>query len=185
MDLSLAALLGDKIYSFGELLNHPVLKSLEGSGYEWLAQLLAAFNAGDLEKYEALCAQHAGVLNAQPALVAAERQLREKITILALIETVAALPSEKRTISLADIAAKTQLSLDGVEFLLMKTLSVRLIEGVIDQVAGTVRVTWVQPRVLLPSQIAAMRDRLDGWISKVTAARMELEAGDPGLIGMA
>ena len=185
MDLSLAALLGENIYNFGELLGHPVLSALSGSGYEWLAELLGAFNAGDLAAYDALCVKHAAVLNAQPALVAAERSLREKITIVALTEIVFALPAEERTISLATIAAKTQLSLDGVEFLLMKTLSVHLIEGVIDQVAGTVRITWVQPRVLLPPQVAELRARLDGWIDKVHAARLNLEAEAPELISMA
>ena len=185
VDLSLAALLGENIYNFGELLNHPVLAALQGSGYEWLAELLHAFNAGDLAAYDALCAKHAAVLNAQPALVAAERSLREKITIVALTEIVFALPAEERTIPLAAIAAKTQLSLDGVEFLLMKTLSVHLIEGVIDQVASTVRVTWVQPRVLLPPQVAELRARLDGWFDKVHAARLSLEAEAPELMGMA
>jgi 26S proteasome regulatory subunit N9 len=184
VDLSLAALLGENIFNFGELLGHPVLASLRGSGYEWLAELLAAFNAGDLAAYDALCAKHAAVLNAQPALVAAERALREKITILALTEIVFALPAEERTISLATIAAKTQLSSDGVERLLMKTLSVHLIEGIIDQAAGTVRITWVQPRVLLPPQVADLRARLDGWINKVHAARLSLEA-EAELVGTA
>jgi 26S proteasome regulatory subunit N9 len=185
VDLSLAALLGENIYNFGELLGHPVLGALRGSGYEWLAELLAAFNAGDLSAYDALCAKHAAVLNAQPALVAAERALREKITILALTEIVFALPAEQRTISLDAIAAKTHLSKDGVEFLLMKTLSVHLIEGVIDNVAGSVRITWVQPRVLLPPQVAELRARLDGWIDKVHAARLALEEESPELVGTA
>ena len=185
MDLSLAALLGENIYNFGELLSHPVLSALGGSGYEWLAELLGAFNAGDLAAYDALCVKHAALLNAQPALVAAERSLREKITIIALTEIVFALPAEERTISLATIAAKTQLSLDGVEFLLMKTLSVHLIEGVVDQVAGTVRITWVQPRVLLPPQVAELRARLDGWIDKVHAARLSLESEAPELLSLA
>ena len=62
--------------------------------------------------------------------------MREKITILCLLQIVFQLPAEKREISLEDIAARTKLSVDGVEYLLMKALSVRLIEGVIDQVEG-------------------------------------------------
>jgi 26S proteasome regulatory subunit N9 len=184
VDLSLAALLGENIFNFGELLGHSVLGALQGSGYEWLAELLAVFNAGDLPGYSAFCAKHAAVLNAQPALVAAERLLQEKITIVALTEIVFGLPAEQRTIPLEVIAAKTRLSLDGVERLLMRTLSVHLIEGTIDHVAGTVRITWVQPRVLLPPQIAELRARLDGWIDKVHAARVELEAATD-LIGTA
>ena len=49
------------------------------------------------------------------------------------------LPAERRTIPMSVIAARTKLSVDGVEFLFMKALSLRLIQGVIDQVAGTVQ----------------------------------------------
>ena len=50
------------------------------------------------------------------------------------------LPAESRSVSLTTIAKSTKLSQDGVEFLLMKTLSLHLIEGSIDQVGGTVQV---------------------------------------------
>lgn len=50
------------------------------------------------------------------------------------------LPAESRTIPLEAIAKRTKLSVDGVEFLLMKTLSLHLIEGIIDQVDSTVQV---------------------------------------------
>jgi len=183
VDLSLAALLGEKVYNFGELLGHPVLAAVQGTQYAWLAELLRIFNAGDLVAYDAFCVKHAALLNAQPALVAAERALREKITVIALTEVIFALPAEQRSISLAAIGEKTQLSLDGVERLLMKTLSVHLIEGVIDSVAGSVSITWVQPRVLLAPQIAELRARLDGWIDKVHVARISLEDASPELIG--
>ena len=118
------------------------------------------------------------------------------------------LPAHQRTIELEAIAGRTKLAVDGVEFLLMKTLSLHLIEGVIDQVAGnvqvgqslslletrevvlarnvlhvlpgpcnclTLQVTWVQPRVLTMPQVSGVKDRLDGWISKVTASSTLLE----------
>ena len=56
-----------------------MLASLSGGDFEWLPQLLAAFNAGDLARYDALCVQHATALNAQPVLVQHERQLRQKV----------------------------------------------------------------------------------------------------------
>ena len=49
-------------------------------------------------------------------------------------------PADQRAIPIADIARVTKLTDDGVEFLLMKALSLHLIEGSIDQVAGTVQV---------------------------------------------
>lgn len=140
------------MYNFGELLGHAVLQSLQGTEYAWLVEVLAAFNSGDLGAYDALCAKYAAQLNAQPALVAEERKLREKITILALMEIIARLPADEHVVPLKGIAERTKLSVDGAEFLVMKALSVHLIEGAIDQVDGTVRISWVQPRVLLLPQ---------------------------------
>jgi len=60
---------------------------------------------------------------------------------------------------------------------------VHLIEGIIDQVEGTVHVSWVQPRVLGIQQIKSLRDRLDGWIGKVHTALLSIEAETPDLIG--
>ncbi|KAK4400971.1 26S proteasome non-ATPase regulatory subunitA [Sesamum angolense] len=51
---------------------------------------------------------------------------------------------------------------------LMEIIQVHLIEGIIDQVEGTVYVSWVQPRVLGIPQIKSLRDRLDNWVIKYT-----------------
>lgn len=53
---------------------------------------------------------------------------------------ICSLPADERTVPLATVASATKLSEDGVEFLLMKALSLHLIEGSIDQVACTVQV---------------------------------------------
>ncbi|KAJ1506256.1 26S proteasome regulatory subunit [Coelomomyces lativittatus] len=53
-DLSLAALVSDEIYQFGELLIHPILDALKSSPLEWLGHLLVAFNVGDLAAFETL-----------------------------------------------------------------------------------------------------------------------------------
>jgi 26S proteasome regulatory subunit N9 len=124
-DLSLAALLGDNIYNFGELLAHPIVKSLLGTSVEWLYFILQAFNAGDLTRYQELCGQYQSALTAQPALVENEKKLWEKINILCLMELIFSRPSEERTIELSLIAEQTKLSLDEVEHLLIKSLSVR------------------------------------------------------------
>ena len=55
------------------------------------------------------------------------------------------LPAQERTIQLEAIGQKTKLDVDGVEFLLMKTLSLHLIEGIVDQVDGNVKVTPMNP----------------------------------------
>ncbi len=67
---------------------HAQVKALDGGPYAWLREMLEAFNHGDLHAYDALCSEHATALNSQPALVAHERKLREKITILCLMELI-------------------------------------------------------------------------------------------------
>ncbi|KAF1873745.1 hypothetical protein Lal_00027783 [Lupinus albus] len=182
-DLSLSALLGDNIYNFGELLAHPIIKSLLGTKVEWLYYILQAFNSGDLVRYQELCRVHNAALRAQPALVQNEKRLLEKVNILCLMEIIFSRPSEDRTIPLSVVADRTKLSIEDVEHLLMKSLSVHLIEGIIDQVEGTVHVSWVQPRVLGIQQVKSLRDRLDGWTGKVHTALLSIEAETPDLIG--
>eukprot|EP00252_Welwitschia_mirabilis_P016439 TRINITY_DN3626_c0_g1_i2.p1 TRINITY_DN3626_c0_g1~~TRINITY_DN3626_c0_g1_i2.p1 ORF type:complete len:387 (-),score=59.53 TRINITY_DN3626_c0_g1_i2:71-1231(-) len=181
-DLSLSALLGDNIYNFGELLAHPIVKSLLGTSVEWLYYMLQAFNAGDLVRYQELCLKHRDALNAQPALVENEKKLLEKINILCLMEIIFSRPSEDRTVPLSLIAERTKLSVEDVEYLLMKSLSVHLIEGVIDQVDSTVHISWVQPRVLGIPQIKSLRDRLDNWLHKVHTTLLAVEAETPDLM---
>ncbi|XP_068326117.1 26S proteasome non-ATPase regulatory subunit 13 homolog B [Pyrus communis] len=181
-DLSLSALLGDNIYNFGELLAHPIIKSLLGTKVEWLYYILQAFNSGDLVRYQELCRVHNAALRAQPALVENEKKLLEKINILCLMEIIFSRPSEDRTIPLSIIAERTKLSVEDVEHLLVKSLSVHLIEGIIDQVEETVHVSWVQPRVLGIPQIQSLRDRLDGWLDKVHTALLSIEAETPDLV---
>ncbi|KAL1556891.1 26S proteasome non-ATPase regulatory subunit 13 A, variant 2 [Salvia divinorum] len=181
-DLSLSALLGENIYNFGELLAHPIIKSLMGTKVEWLYYILEAFNSGDLVRYQDLCRVHGAALSSQPALVQNEKRLLEKINILCLMEIIFSRPSEDRTIPLGIIAERTKLTVEDVEYLLMKSLSVHLIEGIIDQVEGTVYVSWVQPRVLGIPQIRSLCDRLDNWVDKVHTALLSVEAETPDLV---
>ncbi|GAA0142985.1 protease [Lithospermum erythrorhizon] len=181
-DLSLSALLGENIYNFGELLAHPIIRSLIGTKVEWLFYILEVFNSGDLVRYQELCHVHSATLNAQPALVQNEKKLLEKINILCLMEIIFSRPSDDRTIPLSVIAESTKLSVEDVEYLLMKSLSAHLIEGVIDQVEGTVHVSWVQPRVLGIPQIKSLRDRLGNWVGKVHTALLSVEAETPDLV---
>ncbi|KAL3210829.1 hypothetical protein MRX96_036815 [Rhipicephalus microplus] len=52
--LCLAALLGEGVYNFGELLAHPILECLQCTDRQWVVQLLSAFNCGSLAQYETL-----------------------------------------------------------------------------------------------------------------------------------
>jgi len=162
-DLSVSALLGDTIYNFGELLLHPILDSLQTTPHAWLSDLLFAFNAGDLGRFESLLPH----LAQQPLLLENTNFLRQKICLMALIESVFRRSTDDRTLSFETIAAETRLPVDEVEHLVMKALSLSLIRGTLDQYSGLARITWVQPRVLDRRQIEALQERLNEWCSRV------------------
>jgi len=113
-DLGIAALVGENLYNFGELLEHPVVSVLEQTEYAWLANLLRAFNAGDINQYEMLVAQHHEQLAAQPALLANTNFLKEKITLMCLTETLFKQigPAANRTVDFSHIAAESKLPVD-------------------------------------------------------------------------
>ncbi|KAI9498470.1 hypothetical protein BDB00DRAFT_881288 [Zychaea mexicana] len=162
-DLALSALLGEMIYNFGELLMHPILDSLSGTEHDWLRSLLFAFNSGDIGKFEAL-APH---FSKQSLLQQNSEALSRKICLMSLIEAVFRRSSDNRVIPFGEIAAETRLSVDEVEHLVMKALSLKLIRGSIDQVDQLVIVTWVQPRVLDKEQIDGMRRQIEEWNNQV------------------
>ncbi len=53
-NLGLAAVLGKGVYNFGELLAHPILEVLKETDKQWLVDLLYAFNAGNIPKFDEL-----------------------------------------------------------------------------------------------------------------------------------
>ncbi|KAK0648749.1 hypothetical protein B0T16DRAFT_456209 [Cercophora newfieldiana] len=163
-DLSVAALVSTSIYNFGELLLHPILKALSQREEDrWLADLLFAFNRGDLAAYDTL----AGNINSNPLLAKHSRQLREKIYLAALTEAVVRRPPHDRAMTFDTIAAETKVRPDEIEHLIMKALSLGLLRGTIDQVDEVAHINWVQPKVLDMKQIENMRQRLLDWDSSV------------------
>ncbi|KAJ3712427.1 hypothetical protein C8R42DRAFT_686865 [Lentinula raphanica] len=162
-DLSISALLGDTIYNFGELLMHPILDALDGTPYEWIKKLLFTFNEGSIGKFEAL----APLLPQEPILQENYPFLRQKICLMALIESVFKRSADNRTMSFSTIAEETRLPIDEVEHLVMKALSLKLIRGSMDQVDQKAQITWVQPRVLSRQQIGGLAKRLDSWVNKL------------------
>ena len=56
--------------------------------HRWLKEMLECFHAGELHRYDELCNSHKAVLNSQPALTENAHALRQKITILCLMELI-------------------------------------------------------------------------------------------------
>ncbi|KAH8923141.1 hypothetical protein BT69DRAFT_1219398 [Atractiella rhizophila] len=178
-DLSISALLGESVYNFGELLLHPILSYLEGTNHDWLRQLLFAFNEGSIGKFETL----APYLEREPILQESYSFLRQKICLMSLLESVFNRSSSQRSnMSFMDIASETGLPGDEVEHLVMKSLSLGLIKGTIDQVDMKVKVSWLQPRVLGKREIGEIKRRLGEWEEGIGRVEKSLQSGKEGQV---
>ena len=162
--IGIAALLGEKVYNFGEFLAHPLVETLDAQdSTRWLRRLLSVMNAGDIDAFDE-------IMPTAPERLLQDNLplLREKIHLSALTESIFRRPPHDRVLSFSTIAAETRLPIEQVEFLVMKALSVGLIRGSIDQVAQLVRVSWVQPRVLDKRAVEGVRSRLMEWMETVS-----------------
>jgi len=158
-DLSIAALVSDNIYNFGELLLHPILDALKSTRHAWLRDLLFAFNRGDLQAYTIL-QQH---LDDNTLFKQHQQFLYQKISLSALTQLVFSRAPQDRAMTFSAISQETKVQSDEIEHLIMKALSLGLLKGSIDQVAEVARITWVQPKVLDKGGIEGMRMRLREW----------------------
>ncbi|KAF9468438.1 hypothetical protein BDZ94DRAFT_1154026 [Collybia nuda] len=169
-DLSISAFLGDTIYNFGELLMHPILDALDSTPHDWIKKLLFTFNEGNIGKFEAL----APLFPQEPILQENYAFLRQKICLMALIESVFKRNANDRTMSFQLIGEETRLPVDEVEHLVMKALSLKLIRGSLDQVDQKAQITWVQPRVLSREQIGGLASRLNEWVDKLNTVEQRI-----------
>lgn len=180
-DIGIAALVGTDVYNFGEVVSRAIVQSLRGTEHAWLLSLLEAFNKGDLGKFDTVCRESSAEMNAQQVLVAHEEFLKQKVTILALLE-LALSQSLEHSISFAKIESVCRLPRKEVEYLLMRCMSLGLIAGVIDNVDESVSISRVQPRVLGREPIAVMATRLDTWCKNVDTMVSFLQQTGAGLI---
>lgn len=163
-DLCVAALLGDTVYNFGELLMHPILESLSGHpklGY--LVNTLSSFNAGDHAQLEKLLP----ALAANPILAPRVDFLRQKMCLMALVEGIFGALKTSRRIPFTLVAEVARVPLSEVEFLLMKALSLGLIKGTIDELQQCIAAEWVQPRVLDRRQLTELRTAIQAWKARI------------------
>lgn len=170
-NLGLAAILGKDVYNFGELLAHPILNSLKDTENNWLVELLIAFNSGDIAKFESLRPKW----TSQFDLHSNEINMRQKISLLCLMEMTFKRVATDRQLTFLEIANETKLPSEEVELLVMKALALDLVRGSIDQIEQKVNMTWVQPRVLDRKQIAGMVQRLDHWCNSVKQMEIVVE----------
>lgn len=162
--MCVAAIKGDKIFNFGELLQHPILKTVlqdvETPKLQYVLNILVSLSQGDFNKFnEVVAIQDSDFKIDETTLLF----LKQKIRIMTLIELI--FTANLRILSFQQIADATRLqdNIGDVEHLVMKSISLGLLKGSIDQVNQLVTITWVQPRIINLTQIAKMNHKLISW----------------------
>lgn len=181
VDMSLAALVGETVYNYGEVLRQPILSVLDGTDYAWLHRLIKVFSAGDIDGFSSIAVNNSAAINNEPVLVKNLEILRQKVALLCLMQTIFLRPPEDRTLTLKEVAHVTKLELDHAEWLLMKAMSKGLIKGKIDQVEQLVTISWLKPRVLDKDQITTLREKLGNWTEHVGKTLLFVEEQSPEL----
>lgn len=174
-DMAIAAITGDNVYNFGEVLATPILSCLANTKNSWLTDLVVALNNGSIDDFNAIIAQHKEEYASQPAFAAAHDRTVQKVVLLSLLNMIFQRSSNDRIISYQDIATTARLPLDQVDWIVMRAMSLGLMKGSMNQVEQTVEVTWIQPRVLGKPQISLLLQQLDGWTDKVKSTLLNVE----------
>lgn len=165
-DLCLAALLGDKIYNFGELILHDILNSINApdSQYFWLYNLIQQLNSGNMPKFNEWLAT---ATQKSPVLAHHLAFLHQKIVIMSLLELISLKLATDKRINFKEISEVTGTPEDEVEHLIIKCFSLNLIKGFINQLDQVLVVTWLQPRILNLDQVKTLYDHLVDWDNRV------------------
>lgn len=163
-DLSISALLGDKIYNFGELILNNILENLNNSPYQWLYDLIINLNNGDIKNFgENLTIS----FDKFPKLKQFQSFLNQKIIIMSLVELISVKSILNKKLSFQEISEFTSTDLNDVEHLIIKCFSLNLFSGSIDQINKTLTISYLQPRILNLNQIKTLHSHLKQWDEKV------------------
>ncbi|KAG7878813.1 hypothetical protein KL938_003956 [Ogataea parapolymorpha] len=164
-DICASALLGDKIYNFGEIIMHDIFQYLD---IAWLKQLILALNSGDLAAFEQVIGNPE--IKQIPEIASNVGFLKQKICIMSLTKLIFNSPTQNRTFKYDAIMAQVPFLQDynEVENLLIKCFSLQLMKGLINEVNSEVEISWIQPRTMTLDQIEAMKKKLIVWSDKVS-----------------
>jgi 26S proteasome regulatory subunit N9 len=148
-------------------LDKEILQSLPGSDFEWLHDLLQALGHGRIQEFATAIHRHQEYISRFPAIVKEVTYLQQKVRIIAFLEMLFQCNKDERSITFAKVVDACLVERADVELLLMKTMSLGLVKGTIDEVAEVVHVDWMMPRYLNQGHIRILANRLHDWEVKM------------------
>jgi 26S proteasome regulatory subunit N9 len=164
--MSVASLIGEKMFNFAELTEKDFFKVLRDSNNHWIYELIISFNSARVDEFLKTMNKHADKILADKDLKNRVEFLRQKIRIAALLELAFHKNKNERVLSYKEIIQSCECQPEEIELLVIKTLSLGIIKGHIDDVESRVIVNWVQPRFLEREKIEILYNRVDTWISR-------------------
>jgi 26S proteasome regulatory subunit N9 len=162
-DLALAAICGNSVFNLGEVIATPVLKYLGGTPNSWLRDIIVALYKGDVNSFNEVVESNKNKYFSHLALSSNHEYIKRKAVLLSVLNLAFDRDPHDRTISFNEIASKSCIDCDQVEWVLMKALSIGIIKGRMNEIDQTISVTWVQPRVLDPLQITKVATQVKNW----------------------
>ena len=164
--MSVASLIGEKMFNFAELIEKDFFKLLAKSEYEWIYYLILSFNSAKVDQFLEMLNKYSSAIQKDRVLSTHVDFLQVKIRIAALLDLVFQKNKNERVLTYKEISQGCHCDINQIEFLVIKALSSGLIKGHIDEVENKVVVNWVQPKYLDREKISVLHDRLDQWIGK-------------------
>ena len=116
-----------------------------------------------------------------PNIVKELTHLAQKVRIISFLELLFQVDKDERSLPFSRIAQHCVLGIDDVELLIMKSMSLGLVKGTIDEVEQIVHVDWMMPRYLSKAHLEIMNRKLRDWEGKVDAVVKQMENGSEEL----
>jgi 26S proteasome regulatory subunit N9 len=165
-------------FNFGELMETPLIKQELATASPALSKLLLAFHEGSFQAFDDVMAGKHGPV----PLTAHKAALTSKMALAALMELVFSRGKRSRVFTFEEVATYCRTELNLVEHLIMKAMSVALVDGKMDQIDRTVTFTRVKPRVLDEQRMAVLKTRIDAWTASAAALCAHLDELTPELL---
>lgn len=180
--MTVASLIGEKMYNFTELVDKEFFKVLIGGQFEWIYNLILSLNSGKVEQFTKMIQNYKNNIISEPILASKLDLLDQKIKITALLDLIFQKSKNERVFTYKEIGTNCCCDYNQVEILVMKALSLGLIRGHIDQIENSVVITWIQPKYLDREKTLVLSERLDNWIKKTNDVLSEFEQATRPLI---
>lgn len=164
--MCLSSLVGEKMFNTSEFVEKDFFKIMSTSKYDWIYKLILSFNSAKVDQFEEMLKIYHENISNEEILRNNYALIKVKIRIAALLDLIFQKNKNERVISFKEIAQECCCTLNDIEILLIKAMSLGLIKGHIDEVENKFVVNWIQPKFLDDKKISLLHDRIGNWIQK-------------------